>query len=142
METISNLENFSNILKDKGYDGYFHTQGSYPDRLKKSIEAYLKSCEHGNDTPPKESMLLTTYVQWKGEDEPHIVCDMYVKHLNGKFFLNKMEINRNAPFSGSVKKIELLNLTVFTVPSRLEAIAMVSDTPKQEQTTGLKRGRF
>lgn len=143
METISNLASFSKILMDKGYDGYFHTQGAFPDRLKESIEAYLKSCQHVTDTlPVREHMLLTTFLKWNGEDEPHIVCNMYVKQLNDKFFLDKMEIDRNAPFSGSVKKVVLTNLSVVTAPTRLEAIALVSEAPKQEPTKAFKRGRF
>ncbi|MBL7706778.1 MAG: hypothetical protein JNM21_14625 [Taibaiella sp.] len=143
MENISNLETFAKILIDKGYDGYFQTQAAYPDKIKESIERYLKCCENGTDSLPRgEHMLLSTFLKWDGPDESYVKCHMYVKYLNDKFFLDKMEINFGAPGCLSIKNVELINLSVVTAPTRSEAIAMVMEKPKQEVTKPFKRGRF
>lgn len=143
MENISNLETFAKILTDKGYDGYFLTQAAYPDKIKESIEAYLKCCQEGTDNPPHgEHMLLSTYLKWEGEDKPHVKCTMYVKHLNDKFFLDKMEINLAAGGNLSIKKVELTNLSVVTAPTKPEAVAMVWEILEQKPLKGFKRGRF
>lgn len=143
MENISNLESFAKILTEKGYDGYFQTQAAYPDKIKDSIERYLECCKNGTDSPPqRDHMLLTTYLIWNNEDDPHVICDMYVKHLNDKFFLDKMEITLRAPGNMCIKKAELNNLTVVTAPTRKEAVAMVWDILEFKSSKSFKRNRF
>lgn len=70
MEALSDLSTFAKILTDKGYNGYFHTQGAYAGKLKDSISEYLESCQKGVDTLPKQDLLLTGYLQWSGDDKP------------------------------------------------------------------------
>src|SRR5690606_40105690 len=91
MEAISDLNTFAKILTAKGYDGYFHTQGAYAGKLKDSISEYLENCRNGTEGAPKSQLLLTGFLQWAGDDKPYVECCMWVKYLNGKFFLNKME---------------------------------------------------
>lgn len=131
MEVKSDLYTFAKILTEKGYDGYFHTQGAYAGKLKDSISEYLENCRKGTEGTPKPELLLTGYLQWAGEDEPRVECSMWVKHLNGKFFLDKMEVVKKDCFGQLLKHSELTNLSVITVPKATEAIAMVSDIPKQ-----------
>jgi hypothetical protein len=143
MKTLSNLETFAKILTEKGYDGHIQTQAAYPGKIKDSIDAYLKSCENGTDTPPYgEHMLLSTYLKWEGKDKPFVECNMYVKHLNDKFFLDKMEINLASEGCPSIKKVVLTNLTVVTAPTRLEAVDMVWDILKFKPEKSLRRARF
>ena len=131
MEIKSDLNTFAKILTEKGYDGYFHTQGAYAGKLKESISEYLENCRNGTEGTPKPELLLTSYLQWSGEDDPYVVCNMCVNHLNGKFSLQKMEISRKDRYGQLLKHSELTNLSVITVPKATEAIAMVSDIPKQ-----------
>ena len=63
MEALSDLNTFAKILTDKGYNGYFHTQGAYTGKLKESISDYLESCQKGTDSLPKQDLLLTGYLQ-------------------------------------------------------------------------------
>jgi hypothetical protein len=66
---------------------------------------------------------------------------MCVKHLNGKFSLQKMEISRKDRYGQLLKHSELTNLSVITVPKATEAIAMVSDIPKQKDVRQIRRFR-
>jgi hypothetical protein len=42
---IIRFKHVRKILTDKGYNGYFHTQGAYAGKLKDSISEYLESCQ-------------------------------------------------------------------------------------------------
>ena len=139
METLSDLNTFAKILTDKGYDGYFHTQGAYAGKLKDSISDYLESCQKGTDSLPKQDLLLTGYLQWSGDDKPRVECSMWVKYLNGKFSLNKMEVARKDQFGQLLKKSELTNLSVISTPKAAEVIALVNDEQKQKAGKSPKR---
>ena len=127
METLSDLNTFAKILTDKGYNGYFHTQGAYAGKLKESISDYLESCQKGTDSLPKQDLLLTGYLQWSGDDKPRVECSMWIKYLNGKFSLNKMEVARKDQFGQLLKKSELTNLSVISAPSASHAVDLVND---------------
>ena len=140
MEALSDLNTFAKILTDKGYNGYFHTQGAYAGKLKDSITDYLESCQKGADSLPKQDLLLTGYLQWSGEDKPSVECSMWVNYLNGKFSLNRMEVARKDQFGQLLKKSELTNLSLIVVPNAIEVIALVND--EQKQNVGKISKRF
>ena len=140
MEALSDLNTFAKILTEKGYNGYFHTQGAYAGKLKDSISDYLESCQKGADTLPKQDLLLTGYLQWSGEDKPSVECSMWVNYLNGKFSLNRMEVARKDQFGQLLKKSELTNLSLIVVPNAVEVIALVND--EQKQNVGKISKRF
>lgn len=142
MEKLHNLDTFTKILTDKGYNGYFHTQGAYPGKLKESISAYLENCHSGAESSSKPMLLLTGYLQWAGDDKPNVQCDMWVKHESGTFDLQKMEITKKDRFGQLLKHSELTNLSVTALPKANEAIAMVSDAPKQKVVPQRKGFRF
>lgn len=139
MEALSDLSTFAKILTDKGYNGYFHTQGAYAGKLKDSISQYLESCQKGADTLPKQDFLLTGYLQWSGDDKPRVECSMWVKYLNGKFSLSRMEVAKKDGFGQLLKKTELPNLSVISAPKLTEAVALVNDKPKQKSDKSSKR---
>ncbi len=140
METLLELNRFAKILTDKGYNKYFHTQGAYAGKLKESLSEFFESCQKGTDTLPKHDLLLTSYLQWSGDEKPRIECAMWVKHLNGELSVSRMEIIKKDEFGQILKKIELKDLSAISAPKLTEAIAMVNDEPKQQ--TGQSPKRF
>jgi len=72
MESLSELNTFTKILNEKGYNGYFHTQGAYAGKLKESISEYLSNFHKRADHFPLQDLLLTGYLQWSGEDKPRV----------------------------------------------------------------------
>ncbi|MBF7092587.1 hypothetical protein IUY40_13705 [Flavobacterium sp. ALJ2] len=140
MEVLSDLSTFAEILTDKGYDGYFHTQGAYAGKLEESIGEYLENCQKGTDSLPKQDLLLTGYLQWSGEEEPSVKCSMWVKYLNGKFSLNRMEIEKKDRFGQLLKTAELTNLSTETALKAVDAVALVND--EQKQVAGQSPKRF
>jgi hypothetical protein len=140
MEVLSDLSTFAEILTNKGYDGYFHTQAAYAGKLKESIGEYLENCQKGTDSLPKKDLLLTSYLQWSGEEKPSVKCSMWVKYLHGKFSLNRMEIEKKDRFGQLLKRVELTNLSTETAPKAVDAVALVND--EQKQTAGQSPKRF
>ncbi|MGJ1303522.1 hypothetical protein [Sphingobacterium multivorum] len=140
MKQSLDLDTFVKTLTDKGYDGYFHTEAAYADKLKDSINRFLDACENGTDKPLyANSFSLRTYLEWNGEDKPKTECYMRVRYEDSKFDVQKMNIERTDRYGHSMKKSELTNLTTGTVPTAKEALAKVLDTPKQ-QFSSRKRG--
>ena len=139
MEALSDLNTFAKILTEKGYNGYFHTQGAYAGKLKDSISEYLENCQKGADSLPKQDLLLTGYLQWSGENKPRVECNMWVKYLNGKFSLNRMEVAKKDGFGQLMKKSALSDLSIISVPKAIASIALVSEEPKQEAEKSPKR---
>ncbi|MEO8172234.1 MAG: hypothetical protein ABI581_04090 [Sediminibacterium sp.] len=138
MKQTIDLETFSKSLSDKGYNGYFHTQSAHPGRLKESISGYLESCKKGKEVFSESAFTVTGYLKWTGDEQTRIECRMRVKHENGNFELQKMEITQKDRFGQLLKQSELENLSVDTVPKASEAIAMVSDMIEQKTVQGAR----
>lgn len=143
MKQLLDLDAFAKTLTDKGYDGYFLTQANYPDKIKDSINRFLEACKNGTDKLLYPDLLpLQTYLEWNGEDKPKVSCHMWLAHENGKFDVRKMEIERTDQYGQSLKKSELTNLTTGAVPTRKDALALVSDIPKQKLSSQGRRFRM
>lgn len=138
MKTLSDVDTFAKILSDKGYDGYFHTQGAYPGKLKDSISEYFESCQKGIDSWPTQDLLVTGYLQWSGEDKSRVECQMWVKYQDGKLSLNRMEIAKKDCWGQLLKKSELAGLSVTSVPKAVDAVALVNK-PKENAKINSKR---
>lgn len=144
MEQQCDLDTFAKTLTDKGYDGYFHTEGCCAGRLKDSISEFLEAWENGNEAPLVANYLhLSTYLEWHGEDKPNVQCNMWVKYENGKFDLRETEmyIKRSDQYGQLLKQSKLTNLTASSFPTVKEAIANVTEKPKAQacpRKTGFK----
>lgn len=133
MKKLLDLDTFAKILTEKGYDGYFLTQADYPGKLRDSIDRFLEACRNGRDKLFYPDLLpLQTYIEWNGEDKPRVSCHMWLAHENGSFDVRKMDIERTDRYGQSIKKLELANLTTVSVPAAKEALAKVSDKPKEQ----------
>lgn len=142
MEASLDLNTFTKILTDKGYSGYFHTQGAYPGKLKDSISEYLESCQKGADSLPKEDLLLTGYLQWSGDDKPRVECSMRVKYHDGRFSLIRMEVAKKDRFGHLINKTEVPDLSVISVPKLTDAVALVDGQHRQEPVKSVNRFRL
>lgn len=133
MKQLLDLDAFEKNLKDKGYKGYFQTESAYPGKLKESISEYLKACHNGTDKTNKHGLfLLSTYLQWNGDDKSRIECKMWIRYENGTFDVEKMDIKRTDRYGQLLKKTELTNLSIGSVPIVKEAIAQVTEDLKQQ----------
>ena len=143
MKQLFDLDKFANKMKDKGYNGCFQTDAAYPGKLKESISDYLKDCQNDTDKPNKSKIfILSTYLQWNGDDKQNIKSNLYVKHENGTFDVQKMDIVRTDCYGQVLKKSQLTNLSTASIPTLKEAVAQVSDVPKQQLSSRNRRFRI
>jgi hypothetical protein len=143
MKQLLDLETFANKLKDKGYNGYFQTAAAYQGKLKESISDYLDDFSKDTDKPNRDkSFILSTYLQWNGEDKQRIKSNLYVKHENSGFDVQKMDIVRTDRYGQVVKKSQLTNLSIGSIPTVKEAIAQVIEVPKQQLSSRNRRFRM
>lgn len=136
------LDAFVKFLTDKGYDGFFHTESFYAGNLKDSISNFLEAWKNGEDAPLLANHLhLSTYLQWNGDQKPNVACYIWVKYENEKFNLEgtEMLIKKSDRYGQLLKESKLSNLTANLFPSAKEAIAQVSEKPR-EQLAPKKRG--
>lgn len=143
MKQLLDLDTFAKTLTDKGYDGYFQTEVSYADKLKDSISRFLEACNNGADKPMLPNiMMLKTYLEWNGDDKPKVECNMWVKYANGLFDVQKMNIERIDQYGQLLKQSKLTDLSANSVPTKKEAIAQVSEKPKQQRSSQNTRFRM
>ncbi|KUJ59451.1 hypothetical protein AR687_22885 [Flavobacteriaceae bacterium CRH] len=140
MKQLPNLDAFVKNLIDKGFNGYFQTEVAYSGKLKESITEYMKASNNGKERADRNgNFLLSTYLQWSGDDNPSIVCDFWVRQENDGFDIQKMEITNKDRYGKLLKKSELKNLSINSIPTLKEAIAQVSVFP-QQKISSRKRG--
>ena len=140
MKQLPDLASFAQILTDKGFNGSFQTQVAYAGKLKESITDYMEACNNGKERSDRDgNFLLSTYLQWSGDDKESIVCDFWVRKENDYFDIQKMEIRSKDRYGQLLKKTELKNLSVNSIPTLKEAIAQVSVFP-QQKLSSRKRG--
>lgn len=133
MKHLLDLDSFAKTLTDKGYKGHFLTEASYPGKLRESIDEYLDACRNKADWPRYHKLfLLSTYLQWSGDDSPRIACNLWVRREKDKLDVQKMVIERKDRYGQLLKKMELTGLTTETVPTLKEAVELVSEAPKQQ----------
>lgn len=143
MKQLLDLDTFAKTLTDKGYDGYFHTEAAYTDKIKDSISRFLEACNAGADKPMLPNiMMLKTYLEWYGDDKPKVECNMWVKYENGLFDVQKMNIERIDQYGLLLKQSKLTDLSTNSVPTRKEAIAQVSEKPKEQLSNQNRRFRM
>ncbi len=143
MKQLLDLDTFAKTLTDKGYNGYFQTEAAYADKLKDSISRFLEACNNGTDKPMLPNiMMLKTYLEWNGDDKPKVECNMWVKYENGLFDVQKMNIERIDQYGQILKQSKLTDLSTNSVPTRKEAIAQVSEKPKEQLSNPNRRFRM
>lgn len=141
MKQLLDLESFSKVLIDKGYNGYFTTQAAYPGKLKDSISEYLEACAKGTE-PLKTELLLMGYLQWSGDDKPSVECMLWLKHEKGNFELQKMDIVRKDQFGLSLKHCSLTSLSAESIPKASEVVALVREAAEQKTIQSARCFKF
>lgn len=135
MKHLLDLDAFVKTLKNKGYSGYFHTEGSCAGELKDSISGFLENWKNGIDAPRVANFLhLSTYLQCNGEDKPKVQCNMWVRYENGKFDLEQSQIHitRTDRYGQLLKQSKLTCFAADSVPTAMQAITLVSEKNNQQ----------
>jgi len=118
------IDNFCDLMKAKGYDGYFMCNSTHPGKLEQSLFKHLLGQLQGDRHIPP--FYLTTYSQWKDEYSPYTQCDFKVRYDQTEGFqVQKMDITRGNQY-GKIKQIEVIFKTNEEILKRENAHGMVA----------------
>lgn len=117
------IDELEKLMNEKGYDGHFLSNSSFPGKLRESLHQHLLEVLQG-ETYIRQ-FYLTTYSHWKDEDRPHVKCDFKMKYDSWLGFrVDKMEVTRANRF-GTIKSVELRPDKNEDIPTREKVNALV-----------------
>ncbi|MBL7858185.1 MAG: hypothetical protein JNM57_10900 [Cyclobacteriaceae bacterium] len=136
--TLQQLEHhvtsFLHRMNERGYNGHFLCNASYPGKLKESLTRHLLDIL--KDEPSIPPFGLTTYSHWRDEQSPRVVCDLKVKYSNNEGFqVDTMDITSSTG-TGKLKSVTLPIKSNIDMPYCEQANRMVLD---RDKTPKLKR---
>lgn len=136
--TLQQLEHqiasFLHRMDERGYNGHFLCNASYPGRLKESLFQHLLGVLQGQTHIPP--FFLSTYSHWRDEQSPRVVCDFKVKYSNNKGFqVDRIDITSSSS-TGKMKSVTLPIKSNIDMPYCEQANRMVLD---RDKTPKLKR---
>lgn len=142
MSIFKKLNSIVDTLHSKGYNGYLLTSQQSPGKAREIIGEYLQR-QQGNNAATTNGLWCSTYIKWDGEDKPRVLCDMWMFIQQDDLVLKKMIIEKKDRYDQLLKSKTLTDLSIQNMPTVMEAIAMVGDTPKiNYKTTNSNRFRL
>jgi hypothetical protein len=124
------IASFLKLMKERGYDGHFLCNASYPGKLEDSLTQHLGVMQERTLVQP---FFLTTYSHWQDEQSPYVQCDFKVRHSHSEgFTIEKMDIIKGN-YAGKIKKVTLLPATNADVPNRAQANGMVMGSKRKHK---------
>jgi hypothetical protein len=135
------IEELDQLMKTKGYDGYFLAAGGYPGKLKESLTAFADSffrgAEYGLQFPPA----LTTYCYWRDDRSDTVQCRFSLDyHATKGFRIKEVELQKQDRYGFTVKQETIPVLKLTDVPSLIQGKAWGLEPDKQvnRKSKGLK----
>lgn len=126
--TFQHLLNFSNCLKEKGYDGLFLSTFGFTDHIQENLIQHVFQCfdEKKNIGP----LNLTTYTKWKEEGNPYIRCNFFTGFREPiGFDVMKMHIEYGNQH-GVLRTKEMLISNNKEIPTKEEVNKMILEKRK------------
>jgi len=136
--TLQRLEHqiasFLQRMNERGYNGHFLCNASYPGKLKESLTQHLLDILKNEPAIPP--FRLTTYSHWRDEQSPRVSCDFKVKYTNAEGFqVDRIDITSSTS-TGQLKRVTLPIKANIDMPYCEQANRLVLD---QDKTHKLKR---
>ena len=124
------LKDFDQLMKQKGYDGYFLSNFGFPDRLPETIRKHIFQCYTTNrDLNP---IRLTTYSDWVNDERPYIKCTFSVDYDEDKGFRVKNIDIEHANTYGAIRQSKIALLKNEDIPNR-DAVNKLALTQKKNR---------
>ncbi len=87
---FDHINAFDELMKQKGYDGYFQSSFGFNDKLKENLIKHTLQCyEEKRNIGPVN---LTTYTHWKDNESPYVRCNFY-SDFNSRDGFSVMKVN-------------------------------------------------
>lgn len=110
------IDELEKLMDEKGYDGHFLSNSSFPGKLRESLHQHLLEVLQGETYI--RPFYLTTYSLWKDEESPYVQCDFRVRYdRSDGFRIDKMEAKYANQF-GTIRNFETRLMNNADVPAR------------------------
>lgn len=139
----NHIHQLGNQFRKAGFDGYFHTNGGFADKIDESltrwITSYLEGLEYKQDFP----VSLSTYSDWRGEDRDRTLCHFQVDYKkNAGFEVQSIEIKRLSTRSENIRTERIELKRGEEIPSLPKVNSLVSGKSINCRLRSKKRVRF
>jgi len=143
MEKINeHIGQLDQILKEKGYDGYFATRGGYPGKLPESLDSYLKAIARNEEQGPAFPCWLYTYSYWKDEESKRVTCHFQIDYsAEDGFHINKLHIRLLDEYGKLQNQKELAIHSKEGIRTREAANEWINEIPYRPKIEGQRRIR-
>lgn len=125
---VKHIEEFSDLLKSKGYTDTFMANG-HSGKLEEAIERHILECYRTNQ--PLNPIHLRTYTKWNGEEKPHVRCDFIVNYDKEKHFEVKALYIHYGDMYGKIRESELRFSNNSEVPDQKKANEISNDQKRK-----------
>lgn len=126
-----NIDTIIDAFHKKGFTNMFMSERDSPGTLKEIIDDYLHRIKDQNaETVP--DLWLSTYLNWNGEDQSYIVCNMWLSLQKENPVITKLITDKKNGQAIPIKKSELTDVSMDSLPTVKELIASV-DVPNQKK---------
>lgn len=126
-----------------GFDGYFHTNSGFADKIEESLTEWIKSYLQGHEYKQEFPVSLSTYTDWRGDDRDRTICHFtvdYKKELG--FEVKEIEIKRLGTHSEAIRTEKLHLKAGDDLPSLRKVNSLVSGKLANHRVKRNKRVRF
>lgn len=125
---FDHINAFAELMKQKGYDGYYQSTFDFNDKLKDNLIKHVFQChEERKDVAP---LNLSTYSHWTDNKSPYVRCNFHVDFSEPKGFnVTKMNIEYGDEY-GILRNKEIPVTSNSEIPDRVAANNMMMEKKK------------
>lgn len=117
------INELEKLMNEKGYDGHFLCNSSFPGKLRESLYQHLLDVMQGETHI--RPFYLTTYSLWKDEESPYVQCDFRVRYdRSDGFRIDKMQAKYANHFS-TIRNFETRIMNSADLPAREKVNSLV-----------------
>lgn len=131
-DLTNHIAELDQLMKTKGYEGYFLSAGGHPGKLKESLTAFAASFfsggEYGFNFPPA----LTTYCHWRDDRSESVQCRFILDFQEARGFqIKDVHLEKHDRYGLTVKKNTITVLKLSDMPSFMQVKAWGLELEKQ-----------
>ncbi len=126
-----------------GFDGYFHTNSGFADKIEESLTRWIASYLQGHEYKQEFPVLLSTYTDWRGDDRNRTMCHFIVDYKKeAGFEVKAIEINRLGTHAEVIRTEKIQLKSGEELPSLQKTNNLVSGKSANHRLKSKKRVRF
>ncbi len=131
MKNSQQIKAWIDAFHKKGFTNEFISQRDSPGKFKELLEDHLSaSKDHATGKIP--DLWLCTYLNWNGENQSYIVCNMQMSFAKDNPVITKLTTEKKNGQAIPLKRSELTNVSIDSLPTVKELMESV-DSPDHKK---------